>query len=212
MQIGDKLKFNKIKKIIKGKKVVDIGFIGNRAAVDEVKHGLHSKISELSKECIGVDLQKDKIMELQENGVNCIYGNAENLTDLIEHDYDVAIAFELIEHILNQKLFLDSIYNVLSGHGVLVFSTPNPWALKHIIARAVFNKKDYIHEEHIAFIDEVMIENLMRRTGWKVVSIEYLPPNSRHTLDLISRFFYFIGMRRCLAAADILVIAKKIIV
>ena len=214
MQCGDRKKAEFFEKYIKGKRVLDIGFIGNRRGPEDVLDSLHGQICRISDECVGLDLQTEKVQELQARGLKCVYGNAEDLKDIMTENeielFDVVVAFELIEHILNQKRFLDGVGDALVDGGLLILSTPNPWALKHIIGRGMLNKKTYICDEHIGFFDELMMENLLRRTGWEIISIKYFPPNSAHPVDVISRLLYRIGLRRFLAAADLLVVAKRV--
>lgn len=206
-------KLSLVEPYIRDRRVLDVGFIGNSAMSEDVGTSLHASIVKLASYCHGLDIQVDKVRTIKKLGYKCTAGNAEELPFLmIENNlqsFDVIIAFELIEHLLCQRDFLQGARSALGMNGLLILSTPNPWLLKHIVARGIFNKKNYICNEHVAFLDEVMIENLLRRTGWSIERIEYLPPDSSHILDKLARILFRFGFKRFLGGADLFIVAGK---
>lgn len=119
-----------IKKLIVGKRVLDIGSIGQS---DEycLWNSVITKYAEYAR---GVDLP-DGVETLKEKfNLNCkgychandnriILANMESVA--IGETFDIVTAGDVIEHVSNQGLFLDNIRRHLVNNGKLVITTPN---------------------------------------------------------------------------------------
>lgn len=59
-------------------------------------------------------------------------------------EYDTVISFQVIEHIQNDKLFLEEIYRVLKPGGKAIISTPN---IRHTLSRNPWHIREYTGSE-----------------------------------------------------------------
>ncbi len=115
--------------IIKGKRVLDIGSLGQSAV-----YCLWDCLAKHSLALTGVDLPNaaqtaQEILKVPQHGLHhqhdprIRYGNMETL-DLGER-FEVAVAGDVIEHVSNQGLLLDNIRRHLVPEGRLIITTPN---------------------------------------------------------------------------------------
>jgi len=81
---------------------------------------------DLGNEVIGVDL-KEVIKIAQKNypDIKFINFDASNIFPIDDNSFDVVVASELIEHLINDVLFLRAYYRILKPGGRLILTTPN---------------------------------------------------------------------------------------
>lgn len=76
----------------------------------------------------GVDISQDAIdyakSKYYKNGIEFKVGNAENIP-LENSMFDIIVSFETIEHLKDEKRFLQEVKRVLKKNGLAIFSTPN---------------------------------------------------------------------------------------
>lgn len=81
-----------------------------------------------AKSVKGIDYSKETINYAQKKyrmkDINFEVGDAENLLINTEK-FDLLVAYELIEHLKNQKKFLEGVKDNLKEKGILIISTPN---------------------------------------------------------------------------------------
>lgn len=63
---------------------------------------------------------------------------------LESNSYDVIVSFQVIEHIKNDKLFLEEIYRVLKPGGTAILTTPN---IKKTLTRNPWHVREYTAQE-----------------------------------------------------------------
>ncbi|MEO6508759.1 MAG: class I SAM-dependent methyltransferase [Patescibacteria group bacterium] len=106
------------------KTVLDVGCGVGYGSYIISKYGKASNV-------IGVDIAKDSIEYAQEkykkNKVRFIVDDVETLHKIKDKSIDLAVCYEVIEHLHNQKNFLDSTRRTLKKNGVLMVSTPNKY-------------------------------------------------------------------------------------
>ncbi len=157
-----------------GKKVLHLGcadwpFTENRLADGT---WLHSKLTAVADDCLGVDLDGYAVETLREtHGINnIIQGNAEKLGDLDIGVFDVVVAGEIIEHLNNPGLFLESAKTVLKPGGELLITTTNAYCLRRFI-RIPFGKES-IHPDHTYYFSHPTLETLAKRFDY-IISEKY---------------------------------------
>ena len=130
---------------------------------------LHSKLSVVADACVGVDLDHDAVLALREkHGIkNIIEGNAERLDDLEVGKFDIVVAGEIIEHLNNPGLFLESAKKVLKPGGTLLITTTNAYCLRRFV-RIPFGSES-IHPDHTYYFSHVTLETLTKRFGYKLI-------------------------------------------
>jgi len=61
-------------------------------------------------------------------------------SEIVSETYDTVVSFQVIEHIQNDRLFLEEIYRVLKPGGKAIISTPN---IKHTLSRNPWHIREY---------------------------------------------------------------------
>jgi len=152
----------------RGKKVLHLGCADWPYTDARIKDGtwLHSKLTRVADTCLGVDLDSDTVLNLQEkNGIeNIIEGNAERLDELDLDGFDVIVAGEIIEHLNNPGLFLESAKSVLVPGGKLLITTTNAFCFRRFI-RIPFGQES-IHPDHTYYFSHATLETLVKRFGY----------------------------------------------
>jgi 2-polyprenyl-6-hydroxyphenyl methylase / 3-demethylubiquinone-9 3-methyltransferase len=119
--------FSQIDKLINYQKKISILEVGcnNGAFLSKLNQALQYKYNECLFELSGVDIDVDAINNPVDSGLNLFHGLAEDIADSHTNNYDLIIHFELIEHLIDPTLFVQSIYKMLNNKGIMVFTTPN---------------------------------------------------------------------------------------
>jgi len=197
-----------ILKFTKNKIVLDVGGIDHSADKISDKKWLHKQIADSAAYILGIDLAKDEVKKAQDLGYNFIYGNAENLQEYVDTKFDVCVAGELIEHIANPGLFLQSIRGVLAKEGRLILTTPNAFAAGNILRILKYSLRLRVspdNYEHKAWYDLFTLEQLLKSQGFKVEEIFTIRPDRENYFFHTIKYFFYGN-----ANSKILCIAKKI--
>jgi len=80
----------------------------------------------------GLEIDEDLLAILRKRNLNVIQGQAENMPFKNE-SFDVVISEEVLEHIVNQKQFIDEISRVLKPGGVAIITTPHKWVYRGLM-------------------------------------------------------------------------------
>ncbi len=170
-----------IKKYIKDKIVLDVGFLGEDKNVEFSP--LHKFIMKYAKELWGLDIDKERIENLKKKGYNVIYDDVQKLDNLskLNKKFDVIVAGELIEHLENPGLFLDNIKKFLKSNGILIITTPNMLSLRYIIRHTLFglesphwkDRNCEIKYGHVIGFSKILLENLLLRKNYQIIEIRY---------------------------------------
>jgi 2-polyprenyl-3-methyl-5-hydroxy-6-metoxy-1,4-benzoquinol methylase len=85
-----------------------------------------SELKEQGWEVAGIELQQHLVDKAKANGLRVVCHNAQlPFFDFANEKFDVVIAGEIIEHMINDDLFLHNCFNVLNDDGILILTTPN---------------------------------------------------------------------------------------
>lgn len=154
--------------LVAGKTVLDCGgvdhsFIDAKQASGE---WLHATIAQHARRCLGIDLLADRVEQIRRAGrYEFEVGNVEQLR--FDEEFDVVVAGELIEHVYNAGLFLDSAWRALKPCGTLILTTPNYHALSSIVYSVVAGR-EVCHLEHTCYYSRQTLCYLVERHGFKV--------------------------------------------
>lgn len=161
-----------IAKYCKGKNVLHLGCIGssyNRHS--KYEPWLHKIICDVSKSCIGLDNNKERIPLAEKLSKSKIYyGNVLNFD--LKRKFDVIVAGEIIEHIDNFKSFFDSIKKHMKKNSILIITTPNAFNLSNIF-RVLVKGQVRPNWNHVVFFDLFTLINLLKMNGFKTVKHYY---------------------------------------
>jgi 2-polyprenyl-3-methyl-5-hydroxy-6-metoxy-1,4-benzoquinol methylase len=183
-----------ILELVRDKKVLDVGGIGHSIERSKKNNWLHKKVARCASYTLGIDLDKDEVKKAQELGYNFIFGNAERLSDYTNQKFDICLAGELIEHLSNPGLFLESAHTILNDTGILIITTPNAFSVGNIfrILKYIFKRKiKTSNSEHKAWYCLITLEQLLNAHGFKVIKIfTTRPEREDSSMSFIKNFLY----------------------
>jgi len=186
-----------ILRYITGKDVLDLGGVDHYALREKIASDiwLHALIANNAHSCLGVDILEDRVKEAVEHGFNFEVGNAEHLA--YDQAYDVVVAGELVEHVYNAGLFLDSSWRALRPSGHLIITTPNNFALSRMLY-AMLRGIEACHPEHTCYYSPQTLAYVVARHGFLVVETHVLARKARHwttekLYDTIARWRPILG-------------------
>ena len=194
MKIWDKrhrMIYREVERIIKKKKYEKFNMVDYAACGGEVL--IEAKKAYSGAFCFGVDIIESSIKTLKTHGISGKIHDLENLLDL-DRKYDIALAGEVIEHLVSPDNFLYSINKNMTDGGTLILTFPNSVHMTGARYRS-FHIREYTYR---------LTKSLLEAHGFKVVKrmgteIPYLPDWT----SVITRPFPRLG--RC-----IIVIAEKV--
>jgi SAM-dependent methyltransferase len=148
--------------LARGKRVLDVGVVDHVATAFRSPDWLHGKIAKVAGSCVGVDVLRTGIQELQQAGYDVRY--CDITRDVPEGGpFDVIICGEVIEHLGNPTGLFETAREVLAPGGRLVITTPNPYfvgrALRHLLGH------DEESVDHVALLFPSGIAELASRAG-----------------------------------------------
>jgi 2-polyprenyl-3-methyl-5-hydroxy-6-metoxy-1,4-benzoquinol methylase len=124
----------------KGKKVlhlgcVDSGLLGERFARGEL---MHQKLAKVASELWGIDIDCDRIRFLRDHGFeNLTCADVcylEEIKEITDEEFDIIVATELLEHLMNPGLFLEAVKNIMiPERAELILSFPNAFKISNLL-------------------------------------------------------------------------------
>lgn len=115
----------------------------------------------------GVEPAVDLVKSATDRGLKVREGTAETLATLISEKYDIVTLWDVIEHVLDPMITLDSAIDLLKADGVIVINIPD---MGTPLARVVGKKNWWISSVHIYHFSAKHIEKLLNVRGFGVVS------------------------------------------
>src|SRR5262245_49412572 len=156
--------------ICKGKRVLNLGCGDAISFSDRMqrRRHLHILLADVSESLYGVDLHANTVQKLRdEYGVDNLHvANVEALDIDFGTDFDVIVAGELIEHVNNPGLFLESVSRYMSATTRFVITTPNLHGLKVFIYSLVGRQR--IPPDHSLGFSFKMLNEILERHGFYV--------------------------------------------
>lgn len=101
-----------------------------------------------------------------------------------DNSFDTIVSFQVIEHIPNDRLFLQEIYRVLRPGGIAIISTPN---INHTLSRNPWHEREYKPQQLIDLCAEIFDEVEAKGIGGNDKVWAYHQAN-RASVNKIMRF------------------------
>lgn len=159
----------------KGEKVLHLGCVDEGLTVERIKNGtlMHLQLMKVAKEVWGVDKNEEGIKLLQKEGIgNLILGDVEHLDSIKElqgESFDIILASEIIEHLNNPGLFLQSAKILFSPNTEMILTTPNAFRFTEMS----YNLKGYefVHPDHNYWFSWKTLSSLLIKNGYAINEI-----------------------------------------
>lgn len=165
--------YQKVVKFIRGRRVLDVGCTEHDVNhANEIRLWNHWLIYNLAEKVTGIDIDAKSLFSMEEMGFDVINMDAENIS--FKHQFDTIFAGELIEHLKNPGLFLESAAKALKENGHIVLSTPNTYSFARIVrVFQQFTNEPPVNPDHTAYFTPGVISTLVHKCGLRVAKIEY---------------------------------------
>jgi SAM-dependent methyltransferase len=169
-------RFDAIRKLCKGRSVLDLGAMDETAFQAKRGRGtwLHEEIASVAAKVVGIDSSPLLHADGMQTAPNAkIYpGDIMSLDLWLEEgplyatfDPDVIVAGELIEHLHNPLLFLQKIKAIDRLRGkLLVLTTPNATAVHNCIIG--LTSRESTHHDHLCILSYKTLSTLCNRAGF----------------------------------------------
>jgi 2-polyprenyl-3-methyl-5-hydroxy-6-metoxy-1,4-benzoquinol methylase len=179
----------------------------NLGCADQLAEGvplapLHRRLTDVARRCVGVDIVQAHVRTLQAEGLEVVLADATDpaMADVVGGPFDVVVAGEIIEHVLNVGGLMAAARAVLTPGGVLVVTTPNPhvvWAsFRGMVGRYGGNV------DHVNAFCPYEIAEIADRTGFELTAwySEYKPDKGKR--GLLLRAAHLVTRLRPRSSAD----------
>lgn len=169
LQVVDRVEF--ILEECEGKDILHLG------AVDFYENsvcGLHRKLMEVSNDVIGIDIDEEGIETAKKENINNIYqGDVENLErSWQDKKIQIILATEIIEHLDNPGLFLESVKKFFDDETKMIITTPNSFSL-HRFFYSFLTGKENVHNEHTGYYSYNTLKYLLKKHNFTIETVYY---------------------------------------
>ena len=205
-------RFSVIEPYVKGKDVLDIGCVDARTG-GEKKYkstGLHIFLKGRAHFLMGVDSDKGGVIAMKNEGYNVTQADAERLN--LGRRFDTVVAGEILEHLSNPGLFLESVKGHLNDGGTLIITTPNAFGITNFF-RILRKNSIKVHGGHTCWYDPVTLAQLLGRHFFKVEEMFFSNKRKwykrRYFFKLKYQIPKFFTMVRPYFSGTIIAVARK---
>jgi len=94
--------------------------------------------------------------------------------------YDIIVALDLIEHLLDPKNFIKKLNSLLNPRGIVLIGTPNSQSIIYYIAKHLAQKFQYYYplyrflgqgKEHLFIFNQNNLSKLLQLSGFQIINI-----------------------------------------
>ncbi|MFN7138420.1 MAG: methyltransferase domain-containing protein [Limisphaerales bacterium] len=137
---------------------------------------LHSKIAKVAKSLVGMDADQAGVEYFRKIGFAETYlDNVEafNNPEVFNHDYDVIVAGEIIEHLENPGMFLRSVQKLMKPSTEIIITTINAYCFFRFVYYVLRN--EHVHPDHNYYFSPIVLKKLITRCGLEVTDFSHYP-------------------------------------
>lgn len=162
-----------ILEICQNKRVLHLGCVDEGLTKERLEAGtlLHIQLLSVAKEVYGVDISEEGLNLLRRAGIpNLILGNVEQLDQIPElrgEKFDVILAAEIIEHLNNPGLFLQSAKHLFHENSIMVITTPNAYRITGFGYR--LKGLEFVHPDHNYWFSWSTLTSLLSKNGYQII-------------------------------------------
>lgn len=166
------------------KDVLHLGCVQNEAEIEN-EQWLHEPLDNISNRCLGIDIDEDGIDEMEQQGYEVSVSDAQDFT--LEESFDIIVAGEIIEHLSNPGGMFESSKSHLQDGGLLIITTPNPFALVRFFTYISPVHEFRVFNEHVSWFDRITLRQFAKRYGFTESDYHFPAADSSGITQLLHR-------------------------
>jgi len=147
---------------------LDVGFWGQGIKIDN-ENWVHNLILKRAKTVYGLDTEFDE--NRLRDPVFYKKGNAENFDFNVK--FDIIFAGDLIEHLSNPGLFLESCARNLKDDGRLIITTPNCFSLFSLVEK-ITKFEPTVNKDHVCYFNFKTATRLLEKNNFIISEMSFL--------------------------------------
>lgn len=129
---------------------------------------LEMKSKKKFKRIIGIEPTPSLSQTCLKKGLTIIQKPIEEINFRNSERFDIAVSFEVIEHLFSPRDFLVKIKSILKHKGILIFSCPNGMGFD---IQTLGKISKTINHEHLNYFNPQSISLLLEKCGYKIMDI-----------------------------------------
>lgn len=190
----------------RGKRVLDVGCVNHNLEATRLPDWRHAQLKQVASALTGLDYEKDVVDQLNQEGWDVVAADAQafDIRDRYPEGFDLIIASEVIEHLVNPGGFLTCAARHLAPGGRILITTPNAYGFGFFLEVLVWGE-EHVNDDHTLTFSRKNMIWLMKRCGLKVEAFHWLIQDSSkltgiHTSTgarILARIFFWL---QCMAA------------
>ena len=160
----------------RGKRVLHLGCVDTGMVEERFARGelMHQKLSRITQELWGVDINPEGIEFMRQKGINhLLVGDVcelYTLPGIQGKTFDIILASEVLEHLANPGLFLESVKSVMQPDtSQLILSVPNAFRIENLLW--MLRGVEYIHPDHNYWFSYYTVTNLLQKCGFELQEV-----------------------------------------
>ena len=169
----------------RGRRVLHVGcanFVSHGDWQESVQRGdwLQRQIEAVAAEVVGIDYAKEAVEGLRDRlgYTNIHWADAQHLERLDHGKFDVILAGEVLHHLPNPGLFLESAHAVIAPGGCAIITLANAYCARRFVR--VLCGKECTHVDMLAYYSHPTLRRLVELYGWTATEqCNYCLPKSR---------------------------------
>lgn len=163
----------------RGRKVLDVGCVNHTLEATLGEDWKHAKIKTSARELVGLDYEVEIVRELNKRGWNIVAGDAQDfdLTKTYPSGFDVIVASDMIEHLVNPGAFLKCARKHLAPGGELIITTPHAYGFAFFL-EVLLTGEEHINDDHTMTFSRKNMLHLLDRCGLRVKEFIWLSQDS----------------------------------
>lgn len=190
----------------RGKRVLDIGCVNHNLDAAHLPDWRHAQLSKVAKSLVGLDYEKDAVAQLNREGWNIVAADCTDfdIRDKNPEGFDLILASEVIEHLVNPGGFLRCAARHLAPGGRVLITTPHAYGFGFFLEVLVWGE-EHVNDDHTATFSRKNMTWLMKKSGLKVEEFHWLIQDTTNLSDIhkttgakiAAKIFYWL---QCIAA------------
>ena len=194
-----------------GKSVLHLGCTNYPYTEDAIEKGmlLHDRLADAAAELYGFDYDQEGLDILASRGTHNLFrADLENLEDVkLDRTFDLIVAGEIIEHLINPGRFLKGIRRFMGPHTDLLITTVNAYSAARFLTYSLRGRGGHnepVHPDHVAYFSYRTLSKMLEKAGLEVREFYYydIGPEHRPTNRGIVNLFNDIAVRFSPQLAD----------